>query len=171
MRQVLFGAIALLTPELADSASLGSVNLELHVSVINHSCSVAVADQRKIVALGRWTTRDLADAGSHTSAVPFSVTLNNCPPSGPVTITFSGTPDTNDGRLLALNNYSTARNVAVELLDSKGNPLSLQATSNEVKASPEGEASFAFYARYRSPNGRVTAGSADADATLILGYE
>ncbi|WP_075181764.1 fimbrial protein [Pantoea sp. 1.19] len=151
-------------------APLGQVNIELRATVINYSCTVAAQDSDKTVQLGRWATRDLGQPGGRTRAIPFSISLTGCPPASQPAITFVGRSASAEPALLALNDNSSAKNVAVELLNSDRTPLAINRTPTRVKASEQGDAVLTFFARYASL-GAPQPGTADADATLTIDYQ
>jgi minor fimbrial subunit len=160
--------LALMLPGLASAASLGEINIQLRGNVVDLSCAAAPGDADKTVQLGRWATKQLATAGSTSSLVPFSLRLMGCPP-GSVSITFSGRAASVPS-LLALDDGSSAGNVAVEIRDGDRQRLALASESQDVVVDNDGNATLQFFANYIAISDNVTAGSANADATFMINY-
>lgn len=152
----------------ADNA-LGAVNIELFGNVVDYSCVVEASDSDKSVELGRWATKQLRNAGSTTSATPFTLSLTGCPP-GSASITFGGKADDDDPTLLGLNGTSNATRVAVEIRDADRSRLPLQQASRDVTVDALGNATLQFYANYIATADNPQPGKADADATFMINY-
>lgn len=149
--------------------SLGQINIQLYGNIVDFTCVAEGSDSDKTVQLGRWPTKQLRTAGSRTQATPFTLKLTGCPP-GTASVTFSGHADANDSQLLALNDASQARAVAVEILDGNKTRLSLQQASREVIVDAAGNAELVFYANYIATADNPQPGRADADATFMINY-
>ncbi|MGU4650757.1 fimbria assembly protein, partial [Escherichia coli] len=104
-----------------------------------------------------------------TQPMPFTLKLTGCPP-GAASITFSGKTDGSDSGLLALNDASTANNVAVEIRDADKTRLALQQASQPVTVDAQGNAVLSFYANYIATADSPQPGRADADATFMINY-
>lgn len=152
----------------ADSP-LGEVNIELRGNVVDYSCYVETGSDNKTVQLGSWPTRQLRTTGSTTQSMPFTLKLNGCPP-GSASITFSGQSAGGNPALLALNDASSATNIAVQLRDKDNAPLSLDHASQDVAVDANGNASLTFYANYIALADNPQPGKADADATFMINY-
>jgi minor fimbrial subunit len=149
--------------------ALGEINIELYGNVVDYSCVVEASDSDKSVNLGRWATKQLRNAGSTTSVIPFTLSLTGCPP-GLASITFAGKADDSDPSLLGLNGSSTASRVAVELRDADQRRLPLQQASREVAVDALGNVTLQFYANYIATADNPQPGKADADATFTINY-
>jgi minor fimbrial subunit len=103
----------------------------LYGNIVDFTCVAEGSDSDKTVTLGTWPTKQLSTAGSRTQPVPFTLKLTGCPP-GSASITFSGKAEGSDNSLLALNDASAARNVAVEIRDRDKTRLALQQASQAV---------------------------------------
>jgi minor fimbrial subunit len=155
-------------PANAENA-LGEINIELFGNVVDYSCVVEAGDSDKSVELGRWATKQLRNAGSTTSVIPFTLSLTGCPP-GSASITFAGKADDSDPSLLGLNAGSQASRVAVEIRDADRSRLPLQQASREVAVDALGNATLQFYANYIATADNPEPGKADADATFTINY-
>ncbi|QPK01609.1 fimbria assembly protein [Enterobacter mori] len=149
--------------------ALGEINIELYGNIVDFTCVAEGSDSNKTVTLGTWPTKQLSTAGSRTQPAPFTLKLTGCPP-GSASITFSGKADGSDNSLLALNDASTARNVAVEISDRDKTRLALQQASQAVAVDAGGNAELSFYANYIATADNPQPGSADADATFMINY-
>lgn len=72
--------------------------------------------------------------------------------------------------MLALNDASTANNVAVEIRDADKTRLALQQASQPVAVDAQGNAVLSFYANYIATADNPRPGRADADATFMINY-
>ncbi|WP_435928958.1 fimbria assembly protein [Dryocola sp. BD613] len=151
------------------ASPLGEINIELRGNVVDYSCYVATGDDNKTVQLGSWPTKQLRTAGSTTQSIPFTLKLNGCPP-GSASITFSGKKADGDPTLLALNDTSSATNVAVELRDKDKTRLPLDQASQDVAVDANGDAALTFFANYKALTDNPQPGKADADATFMINY-
>jgi minor fimbrial subunit len=167
--RALAGLLLATTLTVQASTPLGEINIELRGNVVDFTCVVDAGDSDKTVPLGRWPTKQLRQAGSTTSEIPFSLKLTGCPP-GAASITFSGTPDTQDSTLLKLNGSSQASNVAVEIRDKDRTRLPLEQASQEVVVDALGNATLQFFANYIATANDPQPGVADADATFMINY-
>ena len=162
-------AAALWLPHAQADSPLGNINIQLYGNIVDFTCVAEGSDNNKTVQLGRWPTRQLSTTGSRTQAIPFTLKLTGCPP-GAASVTFSGIADASDNQLLALNDASQARSVAVEILDGTKTRLPLQQASREVTVDAAGNAELAFYANYIAMANNPQPGRADADATFMINY-
>ncbi|MCU6678109.1 fimbria assembly protein [Leclercia tamurae] len=162
-------AAALWLPHAQADSPLGHINIQLYGNIVDFTCVAEGSDSNKTVQLGRWPTRQLSTTGSRTQAIPFTLKLTGCPP-GAASVTFSGIADASDNQLLALNDASQARSVAVEILDGTKTRLPLQQASRKVTVDAAGNAELAFYANYIATANNPQPGRADADATFMINY-
>jgi minor fimbrial subunit len=149
--------------------ALGEINIEMYGNIVDFTCVAEGSDSDKIVKLGTWPTKQLRTTGSRTQPMPFTLKLTGCPP-GSASITFSGKVNGSDSGLLALNDGSTANNVAVEILDGDKTRLALQQASQPVTVDAQGNAELSFYANYIATADNPQPGRADADATFMINY-
>lgn len=146
-------------------------SLTLEGTVIEQGCTVDATDVNKTVNMGEWATKALqGQAGRKTALVPFSINLEECTVDT-VSVSFSGKSAPELQGALSLDENSSATGIAVELTEKDGSSLPLTKSSSPVQVNPDGEAVFAFGARYTSISPTVTAGNADAEATFNIIYE
>jgi len=146
------------------------VNLEFTAVIVDPTCVVRDDSKNILVNLNVWDTGSIVRAGDRTRAIPFSIYLSECD-AQTVAISFVGPQDQNDTNLLALNNSSTARGVAVEILDKDQQQIPINEYSlPEIVDSTATDIKLDFFANYVATNDRVTAGRAHATATFKLDY-
>ncbi|MGR7498087.1 fimbrial protein [Klebsiella aerogenes] len=162
----------------------GTVNF--NGSIVNSACAISGNSANIDVQMGQVRAATLATAGSEAStSKAFNITLEDCAiadtsastPENPiaattVSITFTGTPDTNDTNSLAAGpngGSASAQNVAIRLYDEQGNIINLGEASTPVTLR-SGSNIINFSARYFSPTGKATAGDASATATYTVTY-
>ncbi|NIY48191.1 fimbria assembly protein [Cedecea colo] len=150
-------------------APLGEINIKLRGNVVDYSCYVEAGYGNKTVHLGTWPTKQLRTAGSTTQSIPFTLKLNGCPP-GSASITFSGRKANGNPALLALNDTSSATNVAVELRDKDRTPLPLDQASQDIAVDANGDVTLTFFANYKALADNPQPGKANADATFMINY-
>nr|WP_232012409.1 fimbria assembly protein [Cedecea lapagei] len=161
-------ALAAVHPAVKADSPLGEINVELRGNIVDYTCVVETSSDNKTVKMGSWPTKQLRTAGSTTQAMPFNLKLTGCPPSGTASITFTG-KNNGDG-LLALNTASTAKNVAIELLDEDKTRLLLDNASKEMQVDANGDVTMRFWANYIATADNPDAGLANADATFLINY-
>ena len=89
------------------------------------------------------------------------------------TVTFSGTPETTDQTLLALDNETgMASGVAVLLADKSGNKINLGTPSTVYSLTQGGSNVLQFTAQYTAlvSGDKVSAGTANATAQFAINY-
>lgn len=112
----------------------------------------------------------MQNLGDRTRSIPFSITLVNCRAEN-VSITFKGQANKADSSLLALDESSTARNIAIELIDNNNKRLAIGQSSGNVKVSGIENPILHFFANYIATSSAITAGSANATANFVLNYD
>ncbi|QXH33673.1 fimbrial protein [Pseudomonas muyukensis] len=137
------------------------------------------------VELGDYSTRDFPRYGDFTLPKAFNLLMNNCTTTvKKVSYTLSANPTApavNAAQgIVALNSASTAKGIALQLLDSNQNPIQLDKnySFNELTAGG-GNFSIPLNARYirTLPNAGagtqdkgVTGGTANTEVTFIMSY-
>lgn len=168
-RYIAAGVLMMLHAGAQAVTALGEINIEMSGNIVDFTCVAEGNDSDKVVTLGTWPTKQLRTTGSRTQPMPFTLKLTGCPP-GAASITFSGKADGSDSGLLALNDGSTAGQVAVEIRDADKTRLDLQQASQPVTVDAEGNAVLSFYANYIATADNPQPGRADADATFMINY-
>lgn len=159
------------SPLLAATAgtSAGQVEISLHGNIIAPACTISEGDDNQTIPLGDWPVKNFngSNGGVKTQPVYFGIALTDCTTSA-AELVFSGKQDSSSAELLALDSDSTAKNVAIEILDAEKNRVALnQTVSTTIDSS--GNGAYSFYANYIS-TGVVSAGSANGTVTFIINY-
>ncbi len=153
----------------AANAGAADVTVNITGSVLSVSCDVNTADASKDVDLGTIVAQQYEAAGKNSTSEDVAIGLTGCSNTSTVTASFSGTPDSTDSDLLAINNVNgAATNLAVQILDETSNPVALGET---LVTNVNGDtATVAFKLRYKS-TGPVTAGNADSTLNVDFAYQ
>ncbi|MEB5959750.1 type 1 fimbrial protein [Enterobacter sichuanensis] len=160
---------------LAHYAQAGDpVTLNITGNVVASPCEVSAASQNMTIDLGGGEdlqTADLNAAGSSSSWVPVTVSLENCPAgTSSVTATFHGTADAADPETL-YSNTGTATNVAVQLEGSAEEPYGDGKTSTiSIADAADGKPTWSLKTRAFSKNGSVTPGTISSVITMTFAY-
>lgn len=145
--------------------------ITLSVTVVAPTCTISDSQKEQTINLGSWATSHFSKSGDVSANIPFSITLTECPSYGSLSTVFSGVSSSNNSSLLALSEGSTAKNIAIEILNSDGSQLPLNERSSVVSLNSSGEAELSYYSRYVSTDSSITAGTADGVATFIIYYD
>ncbi|WP_244827284.1 fimbrial protein [Caballeronia sp. TF1N1] len=127
------------------------------------------------VPLGTHFPVEMASVGATTAAVPFNISLNNCP-SGMNGVLYEIDPTTSvlnsSQSVVALNGSSSATGVGVQLLDGSGAvfPLSTTKAFSGYNSSTGGSYVIPMKARYYR-TGTVTPGPANTSMILTMTYQ
>lgn len=142
-------------------------------TIQDNTCELAPDSQSKKVLMGSVATKQFMHTGDVAPAKPFSINLQNCgPAASEATVTFSGTPDSENGDLFALENGTdAAKGLALGIYDNDGKRIAPGGTSRGVVlTADQTSVELRFSARYEAVTEGVTAGRADATATFIVNY-
>lgn len=152
--------------------TLATVTLTNPIVINVKACDVDTSNVD--VPLGDVYSSKFTGVGNTVATKDFSVKLKNCVSGTSVKATMTGAQsvDTTDNSVLALSNTGSngvATGIGVQILYS-GTPLSLN-TGKTLAATPAGNISYTFSARYYQTLTTVTPGQANAIATLNLTYQ
>lgn len=154
----------------ADSASaVFDVNFEYSVS----TCQVTSGKDSLNVAMGDIDKSVFKSVGSMSAPVSFNLYLScDSAMEGGVQVTFTGTKNSDDDTILALNGSggdSTATGIGLAIFDKDSTALPLDSLSS-VYPAVDGDSQLPFFARYKAVQWPVSAGQANATATFTLSY-
>lgn len=150
----------------AGSAFVGVANangtITMTGSITDATCNVGTDVSMDFGTVG---ANGMPVVGDATGATPFQIALTGCPTDTDVAVKFSGTPDTNNGDLIATS--GDAEGVAVGIYEANGTtriPVGVESATKTVT----GAASLDFIAKYVR-TATVVPGDADAlvDFTLV----
>lgn len=150
-------------------------------SIVLQSCETPDLN----VEMGEYNLSVFSEPGNFTRPKPFAIKLNNCP-TGINKVSYSffanpSTPASNPGLgIIELNKNSTAKGIALQILDSNLDPVQLDAkyTYSEY-ITHGGNFAIPFNARYirTLPSGGsgqydsgMSAGTANSEITFIMSY-
>lgn len=125
------------------------------------------------VQLGKVSKTVFTGAGSTSTLTKFDIKLTNCPETvTSAAINFGGTPDADNNAALALTpDTDAATGVAIQLVDTSGQPVSLYTPSKQYPlASGTAVNDLEFGARYIQTCAAVTAGPANSVSTFTVIY-
>lgn len=156
----------------AATVQLTRINIRLSGEVIAYTCGVLEEEKEKYINLGTYSTKNLNAVGKKGRIIPIPFNLYNCAPGVPFTLTFSGSSDSSNADLLALDQQTnSAKNIAIEILTPNKTRLPLNKKSESFKADSNGSLSTTFYANYIVTKNSPTAGVANATAQFTIQYD
>lgn len=137
----------------------------LTANIVNNTCEIAtIANDVRLPVVDAVTLQNSPTGSGGTGITPFSLSLTNCgQQASGVQINFNGN---NNGDYLSLSNNSTAKNVAIKVMDDNKNliPIGSSSKSYDINA---GDNILNFYAEYIA-TGKVTPGTVEAIASFDL---
>lgn len=156
----------------AQDIKLDAVNLTLSGNITEKTCGVLNTEQDKKIELGTIRLGKGMFKGDRSPRVQIPFAVSSCPANGLVTITFTGTNDTVDNQLLAIDNVpKKAKNVAIEISDIDKKRVVLGQKSVPIKADANGNASLIFYANYFVTKDEAEPGVGNAKMQFSVQYE
>lgn len=168
IRFLVISGIFYSTPLFADPVV--RINLTLKATIFEQTCVVSPGSEDITVALGTWMTRGMSNVAMRTQSIPFSIQLAGCT-SDTVAISFIGESDPTNVKYLRLSASSTAKNVAIEILDKDKKTLPLGTYSSIQNDTGSENIKLDFFANYISTGEKVIAGKANATANFLLEYD
>ncbi|MFC5475370.1 fimbrial protein [Paraherbaspirillum soli] len=183
MKQYFMPALLAATAAIALNAHAAPVAIDNTTGMVRFTgefnasaCDLASTDINggATVPLGSYKTTNLTVANPTTPIQNYPITLTNCDTSvaKKARLSFTGFSDLVDPTLLQLQ-LGGATGVAVELFDSTNNKLNLGSQS-ALMPLVAGSNTYQLGARYRRTapaTGSVTAGKANAQATIVISYD
>ncbi|MGL4725183.1 MAG: fimbrial protein [Scandinavium sp.] len=150
--------------------------------IYDEACTVEVnGETDATVALGNYSKDRIATTGATTDAVPFTLSLTNCPQSGediPTQAMFRFHGDTTDANSSWFNNADEgkengASGVGVVIEDAAHNAVVNNVDTVPVTLPASGEsADFLYYAAMvNNGSGSVTGGNVDTILTWTVSYK
>jgi len=158
----------------AFAATNGEGQINFTGEIIDSACQVVngLSDPLN-VQLGKVSKTVFTGAGSTSTPTKFDIQLKDCPETvTTAAINFGGTPDANNSTTLALTaDADAATGVAIQLLDSSEQPVSLYTPSREYPLNAGSTVNdLEFAARYIQTQAAVTAGPANSVSTFTVIY-
>lgn len=165
-----FIASSILLSPLSYADPLVKINLRFKALIVDRTCTVAPESKSIDVALGTWGTKNMINIGDQTRPIPFSIRLLDCTAKN-VSVSFNGPKYATNPQLLALTNDSTAKNVAIQILNKDRILLPIGTFTNPTNINNTKDFRLNFFANYVAINKNVTAGRANSTANFILNYD
>lgn len=137
--------------------------------VVANSCSIMTPTVN--VPLGEYRTSDFASVGSTTASQPVNIVLD-CNSGIKVNAVISSTAEASQAGTIALTQSAdTATGIGVQLLDANNNPLAIGTSLVAGTTTGKGNYNINWQARYIRTATAMTAGAANATATVTISYE
>lgn len=158
----------------AFAATDGEGQINFTGEIIDSACQVVNAVSNPLnVQLGKISKTVFTGAGSTSTLTKFDIQLKDCPETvTSAAINFGGTPDADNNATLALTpDVDAATGVAIQLVDSSAQPVSLYSPTRQYPlASGTAVNNLEFGARYIQTQTAVTAGPANSVSTFTVIY-
>lgn len=144
--------------------------------VKDNTCAVAPESLYQVIDLLNNEVKRLYKVGETSPFIPFHIKLEPCGNSViAVKFYFSGTPDSSNSSLLALDPIaSSAEGVGIQILDQERVPIPINPSSDELRWVPlvAGKSNTVFfYGRLMVSHVPVLAGRIRASTTFTLEYQ
>lgn len=155
-------------------AASGEGQINFTGEIIDSACTVVNGLSTPLnVSLGKVAKSAFTGSGSTAATTRFSIQLKDCPETvTSASVTFGGTPDSNNSNVLAVTpGTGAAAGVGIQLLDKSENPFSLF-TQSAAYTLTSGTTTndLEFGARYIQTGSSITAGPANAVSTFTIVY-
>jgi len=158
----------------AFAATNGEGQINFTGEIIDSACQVVNGLSNPLnVQLGKVSKTVFTGTGSTSTLTRFDIQLTNCPETvTSAAINFGGTPDSNNNAALALTpDVDAATGVAIQLVDSSEQPVSLYTPSQQYPlTSGTAVNDLEFGARYIQTGSAITAGPANSVSTFTVIY-
>ncbi|MEQ0826538.1 fimbrial protein [Enterobacter dykesii] len=155
----------------AADAHDGTVNIS--GTIQDNTCELAPDSQNKSVDMGTVAGSQFRRAGDFSPAKHFTLSLQNCgPAASEATVTFSGTADSQNPELFAIEAVTdSASGLAMGIYDSIGQRIAPGETSSGVMLKPgQTSVELDFFARYVTVMDSVRVGNANVVVTFMVNY-
>ena len=178
MKMSLLSVIALMVSASAINAYADSGKVKFTGKIVESTCNVVSGDKDKEVFIGKYPTSAFVRSGDVTASKAFTISLEKCE-AGDYSLRFDGPTVAGNPNLLSVDE---ATGVGIEILDNNEKLIPINQdsdadspwvniTSTGGEDGQTGTATFNLKARYKSYDDKVTAGSANANATFTIEYK
>lgn len=155
----------------AAQAHDGQINIT--GTIQSNTCIVDTDSQNMTVDMRNVASKQFYQAGATAAAQSFVIKLVKCGDAATaVSVTFNGTVDGRDNRLLAIDKGSAAATgMGIAILDLNRQIVPLNTQSINYPLTPGAQSvNLSFFAEYMANGDTVKAGDANATATFLLNY-
>ncbi|CAM3997326.1 fimbrial protein [Rahnella bruchi] len=168
-------SLAALSLLMAWSGAISAHDGEINITgrIVDKTCSVSADSLNSLVTMGSVSSKQFARAGDGSRYEPFTLTLEKCGDAASnVSVTFSGSADTHNSDLLAIEQTEgSAAGIGIALYDHDKKLIPLnQASAGTALLPHQAQVMLAFYARYLANGDEVSVGTANTSATFVLNY-
>lgn len=142
-------------------------------TIQSNTCIVDTNSQNMTVDMGNVASKQFYQAGATAVAQSFVIKLVKCGDAASgVSVTFSGSVDSYDNRLLAIESNSvSATGIGIAILDSTHQIIPLNNKSVKYPLTPGASiVNLSFFAEYMANGETVKSGDANATVTFMLNY-
>ncbi|AKE60507.1 fimbrial protein [Citrobacter farmeri] len=151
------------------SALAADATVNFNGTILASTCRVASADSVVNVTMGNYGPSYFSAPGTTTLAVPFAISLTDCPTAAgsPTTalVTFVGTADTTN---LAVTGGATG--VAIQIKKADNTPIVVNTPDSGMALTTDASQNLNFTANYISTAASVTPGAANGQAQVNISY-
>lgn len=146
-------------------------NITVTGNVFATPCEIDSSSLNQTVDFSEILSTDLKSPGTASNWINFSVKLVSCPlTTTSATVYFSGSEDSIDR--LMFTNLGTAKNIAIQLVDTKNKSTSLGNGGHlQKEVEPDKTVTFDLSARVYSPNGDASAGTISGVVEMRFMYQ
>lgn len=157
------------------SSAMASIDgtVQFKGEIVDTPCVVSTDSSDQTVTLGKVKASTFAVVKDTSADQGFAIKLEECDASVKKTanVTFTGSEDSDDNTLLAINSVSgAATGVGIEILNNDGTPIPM-GTLGADNALQNGENTLNFKAHYKSTLAAVTPGAANSQADFQVTYK
>lgn len=163
-----FGAAFALLPAMVSSTATVTVNFQ--GSFINPTCNFSVNGGNS-TNLGTYPNTYF-NTSTLTPVVQLPITATGCSAGVVVAhMVFSGTADSSNNQLFAVNSGSGVAGVGIQLLNNaQTSVIPPGGTLNWTSINPSGSSTYIMWTRFSKTTGPITAGTANVPITINFTY-
>lgn len=148
-----------------------AISFKNNFRIVPLSCSLKNTSSTLNINMGDWFDAQFKAIGSTSTQVAIPITLNCLAGTNiKVLVTSSSYVDTTTGKI-GLSGDDKATGIAIQLLDKNDTPIELNKKISIANIVPVGDYALNWKARYIKTADKITAGSANASATVNIIYE
>jgi len=152
----------------------GAGTINFTGSITESGCNI-VGSRNIEVPLGNVAKGAFGESGSTQTYKNFDIVLEKCPATQGIKVNFSGTQDSTNPNLLAINQGTeAATGVGIEIRDHKNTPIKIGDWSSASAAVvDQGSITLTYNAGYKSTvaNDVIKPGKANATSNFTVSYE
>ncbi|HDG1680445.1 TPA: fimbrial protein [Kluyvera ascorbata] len=157
-------------------ASDNGVEIDMSGTVVAATCDVDTADTAQTIFIGNFSSNAFHAVGDVSSTANLVIRLTNCSSDiAGASVMFSGSPDNDNSKLLALSDTTgkggMASGVGVEILDGNKKSVPINTASDSQTLQEGDDNVLNFFLRYQATKIPVTAGNASSVMYFDVTYQ